>query len=497
MEEVKEQPQRRLNTSIGDPAPSSRIVKKDSAEGMKGTNDPTDLQYIVERLTNLTNSAEGPILPPRLMAGRRVPLVRNLRVAKSEAYFGGTQITLTWTDPPYEEARNVAGYNVYVQGLINKNIPPIGPYFTRRSPAVVQLKANDDSRVVLTVQTILLNGQYSELSASPSVAASVSAATIDAADIPAGTVPVASIEDGTAGQLITWDASNVVGTIGPGATNNILVGSGAGAVPQFKSRTTLDLVEGRSGLTTAGRVVEVSSSGVVTQSSFASSTVVQGAASLTNANRVTKVTAAGTIGETSFDDSAVVLGAAALTDAGAVPYVTSAGTLTDDPTNLFYDATGKALGVGTNAPAAPLHAVQATLGNSVQALASTATNDDPTENVYQNRVATTNATLTTLHTFTIPASTTYAIEALVIARRTGGASGTAEDGARYKLSAVYKNVAGTATIIGVITTVADEDQAAWNATFTPTAGTVTLDVTGAASNNITWHMTARTYGVSS
>jgi hypothetical protein len=135
-------------------------------------------------------------------------------------------------------------------------------------------------------------------------------------------------------------------------------------------------------------------------------------------------------------------------------------------------------------------------GVVVQTLTTTATNDDPTEKVVQNRAATTNATVTALHTFTVPASTTYAVEAIVIARRTGGAAGTAEDGARYKLSAVYKNVAGTATIIGVVTTTADESVAAYDATLVATGATVELRVTGVLNTNITWHMTARTYQVS-
>lgn len=50
---------------------------------------------------------------------------------------------------------------------------------------------------------------------------------------------------------------------------------------------------------------------------------------------------------------------------------------------------------------------------------SVATNNDPSERVFQNRAATTDATVTTLHTVTISASNTYTIEADVVARRTG------------------------------------------------------------------------------
>jgi hypothetical protein len=157
------------------------------------------------------------------------------------------------------------------------------------------------------------------------------------------------------------------------------------------------------------------------------------------------------------------------------------------------------VGIGVD-PAAQLDVLQPTLGSIVQRLASTATNDDPTEDVVQNRVATTNATVTTLHTFTIPASTTVMIIAYVVARRTGGSAGTAEDGAAYRLQGSYKNVAGVATLIipaATITTDVGESQTAWDATFDVTGATVRCRVTGATNNSIVWHMTAKVYSVSS
>jgi hypothetical protein len=138
------------------------------------------------------------------------------------------------------------------------------------------------------------------------------------------------------------------------------------------------------------------------------------------------------------------------------------------------------------------------LGSTVLALTSSpATNDDPIEKFVQNRAATTDATVTTLHTFTIPASTTYAITIRVVARRTGGASGTAEDGAYYERAAAIKNAAGTATLIGAVAAIATmEDQAGWDCTIDVTGATARVRVTGAVANNITWHMSARTYQVS-
>lgn len=105
----------------------------------------------------------------------------------------------------------------------------------------------------------------------------------------------------------------------------------------------------------------------------------------------------------------------------------------------------------------------------------------------QATVSTTDATVTTIATIAVPATTTLHIEATVAARRTGGSSGTAEDGAGYKVLAAYKNVAGTATLIGsgVVTTVG-EDQAGWDVTLSASGGNALIRVTGAVDNAVNW-----------
>lgn len=111
-------------------------------------------------------------------------------------------------------------------------------------------------------------------------------------------------------------------------------------------------------------------------------------------------------------------------------------------------------------------------------------------------VSTTDATVTTLATITCAASTTTQIEARVSARRTGGSSGTAEDGAAYVRRAAIKNVGGTATLIGAVgTDFTAEDQAAWDATIDVTGATARVRVTGAANNNIDWKAQVRTLTV--
>lgn len=58
---------------------------------------------------------------------------------------------------------------------------------------------------------------------------------------------------------------------------------------------------------------------------------------------------------TGLSDSAqIVRGGSNLTTVGAVPYLSASGILNQDASNFFWDATNHRLGIGTNAPAAPL-----------------------------------------------------------------------------------------------------------------------------------------------
>lgn len=163
------------------------------------------------------------------------------------------------------------------------------------------------------------------------------------------------------------------------------------------------------------------------------------------------------------------------------------------------DTTGDVAIGGHTTPVAKLDVLQATLGSIVMRLFSTASGDDPIMDVIQNRITTTDATVTTLHTFTIPTSTTVGVLAFVTARRTGGSSGSAHDGAFYVRAAAIKGEAGTALGIGAgnaaIATL--EDQAGWEATFDVTSNTARLRVTGATNNTITWHVTALVFPLSS
>lgn len=161
--------------------------------------------------------------------------------------------------------------------------------------------------------------------------------------------------------------------------------------------------------------------------------------------------------------------------------------------NLYMSGTAQnwlegSTGIGISVPTAKLHVVQSSLGTAVAKFISTATNDDPESTIYQNRIPTTNATQTTLHTFATATNTSYSCYFRVVGRRTGGAGGTAGDWADYEVKASVNNIAGTVTVDAVTTTALWESQAGWDATVTVSGTNFLLRVTGAASNNVTWHL---------
>lgn len=114
----------------------------------------------------------------------------------------------------------------------------------------------------------------------------------------------------------------------------------------------------------------------------------------------------------------------------------------------------------------------------------------------QKRVATTDATVTTIQTVVCPVDTTTLVSGFVVARRTGGSAGSANDGAGYRVEFVAKNTSGTAALIGAGTvTTLGESQAGWDVTLSASGGTILVQVTGAANNAIQWRWTGRSFSV--
>jgi hypothetical protein len=105
---------------------------------------------------------------------------------------------------------------------------------------------------------------------------------------------------------------------------------------------------------------------------------------------------------------------------------------------------------------------------------------------YSQKTQTTDATTTALQRIVIPEDRTVYVDARVVARRTGGSSGSAGDSAWYRKQAGFKNIGGTVSLIASIVTDQGEDQAGWDCGFSVSGNRAVLVGTGAADNNITW-----------
>src|SRR6185369_1781517 len=132
-------------------------------------NFSAESDYILQRLANQTNTAEGPNTPPRLIGGiNRVPIVTALKINLTQGISNNTLFTVTWLNPDNQQA--VDHYNIYVNNTTNPTGTATSPVIVPASPAFVTVNQTiPNSRVIITVQTVLKNGMVSALSSSPSV----------------------------------------------------------------------------------------------------------------------------------------------------------------------------------------------------------------------------------------------------------------------------------------------------------------------------------------
>ena len=152
------------------------------------------------------------------------------------------------------------------------------------------------------------------------------------------------------------------------------------------------------------------------------------------------------------------------------------------------------LNVDTQAKA--ITCTQGTPGSTVFCIQTTATNDDPTVKYRQNRIETTNGTITAIDTIPTVTDTCIMVDAQVVARRTGGTAGTAGDIAAYGRRAAFKNVGGVLTQVGTTTAIGTyESQAGWDCTIVASGTNILVRGLGAANNNVTWHSTTAIYQV--
>jgi hypothetical protein len=152
---------------------------------------------------------------------------------------------------------------------------------------------------------------------------------------------------------------------------------------------------------------------------------------------------------------------------------------------------GSKVGVNAAAPAARLHVLESTAGSAVQRLETETTGDNPTLEVRQTRVTTTNATTTTLWSLTLADNTAYRIAATVLARQTGGTGGSVGSSAFYVREALVKRTSGgNAVLVGTVQPIATAEDQDWDCTIGVVGGgnAAEVRVTGAANNDVTWHL---------
>jgi hypothetical protein len=314
----------------------------------------------------------------------------------------------------------------------------------------------------------------------------------------------------TAGNILTVGVGNIY-TVTNASVDNMFIGESAGNISvtgsnnhAFGFQSQLSLTSGVGNTTLGGYAGQGITSGsdntfightAGTGANIGSSNTGLGAASLNLING-----SSGNIGVGKMAGDNITTGGNNIvigTDADAQSATASNQLVIQ---NIIYgtnnSATGTTASTGEIAIGTPpstgvkFQVHQSTLGGEVLRLTSVATNDDPLVSVYQQRVATTDATVTTLHSLATTTDYTYVVEVKVIARRTGGASGAAGDSAGYSLLGTFKNVAGTVTQVGTTSVVAThESQAAWDCVFDISTTNIRVRITGAAGNNVTWHST--------
>jgi len=245
------------------------------------------------------------------------------------------------------------------------------------------------------------------------------------------------------------------------------------------------LLSGGTGASTwfTGTGVVKATSGVLSTSNVSLTSEVTGILPIANG---------GTNSSTALNNNRVMISSAgtiiengAIT-AGSVYFgAATTGLPAQDNTNFFWDNTNKRLGVGINAPTETLHVQGNVLlgtGSIYKQVAVTGINYFEA----QGTVNTTDATVTSVYTYTVPTDTTLVVEARVIGRRTGGTGGTTGDASSYVRTARVSNIGGTVSLFNLQSDFTSEANNATNCIIDVSGTTFRIRATGAASNNYSW-----------
>lgn len=176
-------------------------------------------QFIIGRVQNATNSAEGPVLPPKQTGETRVPTASNLRILTRTPFLGGTAFVIGFDTP--QGIGQIREYRLYY--AINGSRNYVNAGFCKSSPARFNVSDPGEVTVAFVIQTVMANGFTSDQDNSPSCTGVTTPGTITPGDIsgldlvfggsamtPAGLVPYTSTTPGalTTDAVLQFDDSS-------------------------------------------------------------------------------------------------------------------------------------------------------------------------------------------------------------------------------------------------------------------------------------------------
>ena len=121
-----------------------------------------------------------------------------------------------------------------------------------------------------------------------------------------------------------------------------------------------------------------------------------------------------------------------------------------------------------------------------------ADNDDGVNYRIRQESGTSNsATPVDIQTVAIPNNSVVLIESRVVGARTGGTAGAVGDSASYVRTVKAKNIAGTVTVLKRQADYTSEDQRGWKCRHEVSGTDIAIQCTGAANNDVKWHVTTK------
>lgn len=228
---------------------------------MPQSTDQVQSDWITGRIRNQLGAGEGTTFPPKLQNGIRIPLVQNFKVLQTLAFNGGTQATLSWTLPDGNATLPISSFLLSLKGIQSgtANVS-MAPVTVSTSPAVIRINSSIETVAIVSIQTILTNGQSSLLSDSPTCAVNTIAPILTPSDIPPSTLE---------GLNVVLGYSNLT------TTNGVAYVSGTGTITEDPTNFSYDPSTKRLGLLTSSpksTIHDTGSLGVKVSSQVASFT---------------------------------------------------------------------------------------------------------------------------------------------------------------------------------------------------------------------------------